>query len=164
MNSIPTATVHLLASDATPATGIDAEIVTRQRMAPLAMGLPGVPGRSALAPKNVDRVSHRFQMIGIHTGPVAAKMIDSEAIRDWADPQLIGETVGEHLFTSRSRATRPEVTVSLAGLRASPEPALVSHWGNLNKEAFENSHAYTVPQMAAHVKEREPVLSKEAKS
>lgn len=124
--------------------GTYAKVVTAVRMAAWAVGLAGCLSRWGLTTQNVDAIGHWFQMRGANTIPHATKMIDSEAIRDGANPMLISPTV-----SADRMAINPKTSIPMRRIgSASPEPASVSlpHFG---QESSFNIHGHIVSHSAS---------------
>jgi len=71
--------------DTTTPTELDKEIGPIERVPLTARNLPGVYGREADPSPQVFGVRHRLQVIGVDARPVAAKVVDDQPFRDWAN-------------------------------------------------------------------------------
>lgn len=97
------------------------EIITRIWMALGAMSLASVLCRWGLSAQDVDAHGNGLQVRWPDTMTNAALVIDSEAIRDWADKKLVSVAMGWDIV-----ACEPEEAITFGALNGRPEPAGIS--------------------------------------
>jgi hypothetical protein len=94
-----------------------------ERMPVLAVRLPGILGRSADSPKNIDPAGYGFHVGGVDAAVVTAEMVDVEAKGNGSDQTLVGEAMRHHLDTVLLSAPDVVLAVSSVEGRAVPVPA-----------------------------------------
>lgn len=106
---------------------------------PLSGGAEMLPGGNRWAVSDtstqVDQLGDRLQMIGVNTAAHAAQMVDLQTFRDWADVELIRQSMDESQFPFRILS---DSAVSLSVQVAEPEPATgIRFWQHVRHQSFE---------------------------
>lgn len=100
------------------ALGVHVKVAAVIWMASWTARFEGIKPREAPAAAPVLVRSDDFQMRGVHAAPIAAQMVEFQALRDGADKQRVGQPVSRHNSTL---VTDMPVTIGRGG--PLPDPA-----------------------------------------
>lgn len=115
----------------------DVQIRALKGMPVYAMRPSGVLGCIPNTTKHVDLLRDRFQVMRIHAGTIAAKVVDLQTCRDLPVMCFIGKTVGHHSLRSRrSRDTKDSISGRIDVSRPLPAGSPFSVVGYSVKEAL----------------------------
>jgi len=81
-------------------------IVLREFMSTFAMRLGAELPVDWITTIDIDRISHSFEVCRIYAERVSTKMVNGQASRNWPHPQLIGGTMSQRAFRSRTEIER----------------------------------------------------------
>ncbi len=131
---------HSLArSTMPPAVRSNIEVIARQGMASLAMGLAGIDSRRAIAAQHILLMCYSFKMIGIDTWRILAQVIKFQSFGNKANPRFVSEAMG--LDGAAIVATEGAVAILINSAR--PQPTAVRLHGNFAEEASKCLHVPT---------------------
>ena len=140
----------LCARSALTATfGPHVEVVSRKRVAMLAVSSSRIDSCRSIAPADVDALSDSFEVYRVDAGLITAEVVEHQTVRHRTSEELVCGAVGEHVSVVAADAD-PSVSSALEVASGSPDPTPVFVHFDLGHEANRHRRALTHCEILAH--------------